>query len=202
MIKLCTILLVIATLSMGTSTQIKATTSDGKTVLLNSNGTWEYEKLTVKPQNSGDNSFECSDLIVTETDKVTGRATTTGKEVLVISNDGGKSGFGILLMKSKKSIIVSITVAGAGGCIDDTDKMNILFKDGSRLEMTNNGKFNCKSKFTLYLGGMFGQKKQLEAFRTKEIETMRVWTSKGYVEEDFSLEEGKIFMKTIDCLLK
>ena len=36
--------------------------------------------------------------------------------------------------------------------------------------------------------------------RLKEIETMRVWTSKSYVEKDFSSEQSKQLMKTVDCL--
>jgi len=40
-----------------------------------------------------------------------------------------------------------------------------------------------------------------QMFTTKEIETMRVWTQKGYVEKDFSSDQSKQFMKTVDCLL-
>jgi len=91
-------------------------------------------------------------------------------------------------------------VVGAGSCIDDTDKMNILFRDRSRFELVNNGKFNCESAFTLYFGGVFGKKKELEQLRTKEIEKMRIWTSKSYVEEEFTPENSKAFMKSLDCL--
>ncbi len=36
--------------------------------------------------------------------------------------------------------------------------------------------------------------------REKEIETMRVWTSNGFVEEDFTLEQSAKFKIIMDCL--
>lgn len=176
--------------------QIEATTKDGKKVVLNNDGTWKYAENITESQIS----YACVDIIKDETDKMTGKSTRSGKEPILISKDG-KNGFGFYLLEGANSIIMSITVVGAGSCIDDTNKMNILFRDGSRLELVNNAKFNCDSNFTLYFGSVFGKKKELEQLRSKEIETMRIWTSKSYVEEDFSLENSKLFMKTMSCLV-
>lgn len=185
-------------LSVVCFSQIEATTKDGKKVILNNDGTWKYLD---KPENKTISSnYECSDLISTETDKMTGKTSTGAKESLIISDDGGKYGFGIYMLKTEKSIIFSIKAVGAGSCIDDDNKMNVLFRDGTRLEMSNNGKFNCEAKFTLYFGGIFGNKEQLEMFKTKEIETLRIWTSKSYVEKDFTPDQSKRFMKTVECL--
>ena len=175
--------------------QIEATTKEGKKVILNPDGTWKYDETKYESKTS----FECVDLITNSTDKVTGKVTRGSKESLIVSKDG-KNGFGFYLFEGSNSIVVSATVVGAGGCIDDTDKMNILFRDGTRLELINNTKFNCDGNFTLYFGGVFGKKKELEQLRTKEIETMRIWTSKSYVEEDFTPENSKAFMKSLDCL--
>ena len=132
---------------------------------------------------------------------MTGKSSTTSTETLMISDDGGKNGFGFYFMDLSGTIVFSIQAVGAGSCIDDDNKMLVLFRDGTRLELVNNAKFNCDANFTLYFGGSFGKKKHLEKFRTKEIETMRIWTSKSYVEEDFSPDQSKQFMKTVDCLL-
>ena len=189
--------LVVSTFSL--LAQTEATTKNGKKVILNDDGTWKYDTTIVVEETV---NLECSELISTETDKMTGKSSTAAKNTLIVSDDGGKNGFGIFLMNSSSgSIIFSIQAVGAGGCIDDDNKMNILFRDGTRLELVNNGKFNCKSKFTLYFGGSFGKKKQLEMLRTKEIETMRIWTSKSYVEKNFTSEQSKQLMKTVDCLL-
>ena len=180
--------------------QTEATTKDGKKVILNENKTWEYAKTEEKNTETKSEIKDCNTYISIETDKVTGKSTTASKKTLIISSDGGKTGFGIFMMKISETVVLSIQAAGSGSCIDEDAKMNILFRDGTRLEVTNNGKFNCERKFTLYLGGQIGGTKNLELLKAKEIETMRVWTSKSYVEKDFSSTESKQFMQTISCL--
>ena len=75
---------------------------------------------------------------------MTGKTSTSAKETLIISDDGGKNGFGIFIMKESNSIIFSIQAVGAGSCIDDDNKMNVLFRDGTRLHLVNDGKFIVK----------------------------------------------------------
>jgi len=181
--------------------QTQATTTDGKKVILNEDGTWKYVE-EVKQVTSSENNSDCSTYIATEVDKVTGKTSVAAKDILIVSKDGGKNGFGIYILKGSNSIIFSIQAVGAGGCIDDDNKMNVLFRDGTRLELINDGKFNCDAKYTQYFGGAFGKKKELEMFRTKEIETMRIWTSKSYVEENFTSEQSKELMNVVDCLSK
>lgn len=179
--------------------QKEATTKDGEKVILKNDGTWIYDTTVVE---KGKIDLECSELISTETDKMTDKSTTSARKTLFISKDGGKTGFGIFLMKSSTGFpIFSIQAIGAGNCINEDDKMNVLFRDGTRLELTNDGKFNCKAKFKLYFGDVFGKEEQFEMFRTKEVEIMRVWTTKGYVERDFTIEQSNQLMKTIDCLM-
>lgn len=178
--------------------QIKATTQDGKEILLNENGTWAFIEASVEKDTSLD--LQCEDLISEEIDKVTGETTISAKEPLIISNKD-EDKLNILFVKGDRDvIIVLIQAIGASSCIDDDDKINILFRDGTRLELRNNGKFNCKSMNTQYFGGLFGKKKELNMLREKEIETMRVWTSDGYVEENFTLEQSAKFRLIMDCI--
>jgi hypothetical protein len=182
--------------------QITAETSEGDKVELNKDGTWDFVKE--EPTNSVASppveSIECSDVISTTEDEMTGKKTTAMKETLIISENGGKSGLGLYLMKSNKSIILSGKAVGAGSCIDDDDKMNILFRDGTRVEIANNGDFNCKASFTVYFGGVFGNKKNLELLKEKEIEKMRIWTSDGFVEKEFSQQQSKELLTAFNCL--
>ena len=186
--------------ALSTFAQTDATTNDGKKVILNDDGTWKYVETQMETtEPTGDS--DCSSYISTEVDKMTGKSIVAGKEMLLVSKDGGKNGFGIYIVKNgKRNIIFSIQAVGAGNCIDDDNEMNVLFRDGSRIELINDGKFNCDAKFTQYFGGVFGKKKELEMFRTKEIETIRIWTSKSYVEEDFTSEQSKQMLHTVDCL--
>ncbi len=178
----------------------EATTKSGKKVILNSDKTWKYV-ADEKTQTTNFVISDCSKYIETIEDKMTGKKTTAAKGTIIVSSDGGKKGFGIILMQSSSGfLIVSIQAVGAGSCIDQGNKINILFTDGTRLELSSDGKFNCKGNATLYFGDVFGKNKQLEELKTKKIQTMRVWTSESYVEQDFTEDNRNEFFHTINCL--
>ena len=180
----------------------KATTETGEKLIIFSDGTWKYED-SIKTINSKSEKYDCSKWIITETDKVDGTISTSSVSTLIISNDGGKKGLGIFMMKiSENSLILSIQAVGASNCIDEGAKINILFTDGSRLTLINDGKFNCKGNSTVYFGSSFGKKNELEELKTKKIQTMRVWTDDSYVEKDFTIENQNEFLNVINCLSK
>jgi hypothetical protein len=145
--------------------------------------------------------YDCNDYIDVSEDRMTGNVTVSSKDIIIVSSDGGSSGFGILLMQgSGKTLIMSVTAVGGGNCIDDDASMIILFRDGSRLNLTNNGSFNCDGRFTQYFGGVFGKKSQLDQLMTKEIEAMRVNMRRGFVEEDFDENHSLSLKRTLICL--
>lgn len=196
------LVLLLFSMSFIAFSQTIAITEDGKKVLLNKDGTWKYIDPPVT-KNTTNDVTDCDNYIYTEVDKVTGTSTLVSKNKLIISTNGGKNGFGIIFMKVTSGVIAfSIQAVGAGNCIDDENKMNVLFRDGTRLELKNDGKFNCDGKFTLYFLNLFDKKQELDMFKTKEIETMRVWTSKGHVEENFSPNQSKEFINIVNCLAK
>ncbi len=180
--------------------QIEATTIDGKKVILNDNGTWNY--ITPKSPVESTIEYECSDLVSTHTDKMTGESYLAPKQTILVSKDVGKTGIGIDFMQSDNMLILMIQAIGAGRCIDDDDKMNVLFRDGTRLELENDGDFNCENEFTLYFGGVFGKREEMSLLQKKEIESMRIWTKDGFVERDFSSIQSQKFMQIVDCLVK
>lgn len=199
--KLFLTLTLVAISTMSLLAQTEATTKDGKKVILNEDGTWKFteKEITINPNTT--TVYDCSNYILTNVDKVTGESRVGAKEILVVSKDGGKKGFGFWMLKGTKgSIIFSIQAVGAGNCIDEDDKMNVLFRDGTRIALTNESDFNCDAKYRQYFGSVFGKKKELEMFKTKEVETIRIWTSDGYVEEDFSPEQSEQLMRTVSCL--
>lgn len=199
-----TISILTLTISSGFS-QTPATTEDGEKVILNKDGTWKYaekEKEKVEQVAPPKSRNDCGAYIKTEVDKVTGDTIIQSKEPLLILSvkDGVRAGLGIGLIKSSGWTLLTIGVVGVAACIDDDDKMNVLFRDGTRLELINGGKFNCDGAHTQVFGGTLEQKENLEMFRTKEIETIRVWTSRGYREENFTPKQSKELMNVVDCL--
>jgi hypothetical protein len=181
--------------------QIEATTKDGKVVILNDDGTWKHKEDSQAGSSLPADLDNCDNWIKVEEDKVTGEKMTTSKEGVIISDDGGKTGFGITWFLTTKSPSLSIIAVGAGACVDTGAKINILFADGSRLELRNDRKFNCDGAAAVYFLGVFGKKNELNLLASKKIDTMRVWTSKSYVEKNFTEEQAVTFMKTASCML-
>src|SRR5690606_6002282 len=75
--------------------QIKATTPDGKTVILEDDGTWHYEKVTVTNQLKPASSSDCSTLVRVEEDEVTGRVSIFAPERTIVVSKDQKNGLGL-----------------------------------------------------------------------------------------------------------
>jgi uncharacterized protein DUF3157 len=174
--------------------QTEATTNDGQKVVLNDDGTWQFaiEEVT---------SFECEDLILVETDKMTATSIISAKKRVNVYNANESNGFGIFVYLDKREIVFSIKVKGASECIQTDSKILVLFRNGKRMELKNQGDANCNANFFLYFEGSHGQKKELKMFADKEVESFRIWTAKSYVEQDFTPNQSKQFMKTVECLM-
>lgn len=197
---LIAVLIAFASISVHAQRQ-KATTESGKKVILNENGTWKYDEEREVADVTKDPS-DCNKWIRVEVDKMTGKATIGGKEPIVISDDDGKTAFGIMILSIGGLIGIDIKVVGASNCIDEGAKINILFEDDSRLELRSDFNFNCKGIASLYFGDEFGKWKELNEFKAKKISTMRVWTEDGFVEHDFTQENKDNFYNIINCLMK
>jgi hypothetical protein len=188
---------------------ITATTEDNRKVTLNADGTWQYVAVDTAKQEVVEKKkldpYDCSNWIKTTEDNVSGTKTTIIKDYLIISNDGGKTGFGISLYTFDSRTFVFTTKAiGASACIKESAKINILFTDGSRIELTTDGKFNCKNDATVLFGEGLGKPKALllSQLKEKSIATMRVWTEDGYVQQDFDQTQAEHFKNALNCLTK
>ena len=148
------------------------------------------------------NSQTCSDLVFLKIDKMTGDRIAGVKDMMLISDDKGKTGIGFFPSKMNESIMFIFFTYGASSCIDEDNNIHILFRDGTRLKMKNQGKYNCENTFQLIFLGDFGNEEQFQMFKTKEIEAIRIWTEDSFVERDFTIKQSEIFIKTVNCLLK
>lgn len=179
--------------------QIEALTTDGRKVILQNDGTWTFADTTSVTDRRLDPN-DCSSMIISETDKMTGKTFVSSRTIVV--TDDGKTGFKIFIMRLKEETIsLSIGVYGASSCIDEGSKINILFTDGNRIELKTDNKFNCDGDATVYFGGYWGKKKELNMLRYRQIATMRVWTTKSFVQKDFNEENKILFQGGMKCLL-
>jgi len=183
--------------------QTEATTVDGKKIIIFPDGTWKEKEMQSDSVKVQHDLSDCNYWIAATIDKMTGESSTHSTNNLIISNDGAKTGIVICSYKVKTALIIMyIYPYGAGSCIEVSSKVNILFTDGSKLELNHDGEFNCKQTIYIGFGGIFGKGSKLNELKTKKIQTMRVWTNDGYVERDFTEENQNEFLGVINCLTK
>ncbi|MEM8489022.1 MAG: hypothetical protein AAF564_25980 [Bacteroidota bacterium] len=154
------------------------------------------------PLAPGQNKSYACDLLVSEkVDRVSGERQVVSNEALVVSGDEGPNGLAIFSMKGAgELIIVGVGSVGASKCVAKGAKVNLLFRDQSRMELYNSREFSCESRHTLCFGSACGKREELKKLATSELEIMRVWTEDGYVEEEFTPEQSKTLMHTLACL--
>lgn len=152
---------------------------------------------------------DCSALIREDQDVERGTISRSSTENIIISNDG-KDSLSFVILELDKVIIFSVTVTGAGDCIDEKNKMTVTFRDGSKVELMHGARYNCDREFEVFLSGALGTKSQLQLFKTKEIQSVRVETRKSsidktrknFVEQTFPAEQSKVLMQTVGCLIR
>jgi hypothetical protein len=144
-------------------------------------------------------SDDCKKWVKYHEDKVGGKGYYVNKESIIVTFDN-QQGLNITVMETNKSIIFSIVAVGAGRCIEEKAKIQILFTDDSRIELQTNNDFNCENSAVVYFLNVFGRKWEYEQLSTKNIQTMRVWTSRGYVEENFSEAKAEQLKNVFRCV--
>lgn len=142
----------------------------------------------------------CDSLTAQVIDRVTNDTTRISKTNIVLTDDGGKSGIAITCLKYQGNIIMSFKVVGAGSCVGQSDKINFLFSDSSRLEIKNDHKFNCQGTLKLYFGGPFGKLEQLNKLLSGNVATIRAWTGSQFVQRNLTIRQAKQLRETMDCL--
>ncbi len=179
-------------------------TKDGKQVNLFEDGTWKYLD---EPINKKDNlkDFDCNQYIVTKEDKVTGDVYKEIKEVIKI-RDGKENNYleinFLHIINENKIIGMYIKLKGNTYCINNNSKLNILFKDGTRLELLSENDFNCKGEFTIYFGDYYLSNQNLLELINKDIDVIRVWAEDGYLEKKFTIKNSNIFRNILKCMSK
>lgn len=172
--------------------------------ILDTNAKTQKNKLSDKLKNQNTSkpfNIKTSKWIRLDTDKVEGRTDAQSKNIIVISNDKGRTGLGIFMYMQDisqsyedLSVHLSIQVVGAYSCIEESCEMKILFTDGERMSKYGINRYNCDQSAIFDLSFF-----DIEKFKTKKIETLRVYTSLGkYVQVDLSSKNQEDFINTLN----
>jgi hypothetical protein len=149
----------------------------------------------------------CDSLIQVDVDSVAGVYNIGSRRDIIISK-AGKDVLEFVFLVVDRVIIVHVSVLGDTYCVEEISKINFVFKDGTTLELPNNGKFNCDGEFSVFFGGGFGKKRELNILQTKPIEYVKVGVKKSvvykdrknYVEANIPADKSKLIMQTMLCI--
>jgi len=142
---------------------------------------------------------DCGQTLTTEIDTLAQEKIIRSQKNIIISEDGGKTGFAILFLLTDSTFIATIKTVGGGACVDTGDPIHFVFADSSRLELTNMSKFNCEAKSTLYFDDHFNNFHQLETLVRKRLTKLTVWTRQKSVTRNVSGESASKIQQILEC---
>lgn len=140
---------------------------------------------------------DCLAHVIQKEDEVTGEKTVAIKSFIKVVKGSESVTFFLNRSPGEKSVFLLLKVTGSSPCIDEGEKANILFTDGTRIEIQNQSDFSCDGTFSLFI--VDDETSTLTNLCIKPIKTIRVWTAKGYVEVDIPLAKAKSLMSAFLC---
>lgn len=147
---------------------------------------------------------QCDTSIISlNIDEFTGKGNWSNTQNIIISPDG-QNGMGMILLMSddKHKTLIWVTTSTKAGCIDEGNKIELVFKDETRMTLYSESKFNCKGKATCYFGGVFGKKTEMQKLATVPISMIRVHGSSTLHSETLSEETSQYFTNAFSCLVQ
>lgn len=144
---------------------------------------------------------DCDQTLTTETDTVVQEKIIRAQKNIIVSEDGGKTGFAIFVVLMDSTFIATIRTVGGGGCVNEGDPVHFVFSDSSRLELNNMGKFNCEAKSSLYFNDHLNNLDVLETLAQKRLTTLTVWTRQKFVRRNLSEESASKIHHLLSCLI-
>jgi hypothetical protein len=144
-------------------------------------------------------SQNCDSIMDYEKDKMDDSETWFMKSPIRLG-EGKGSITSNLVMGSQTMTVIWINTAEGAGCIDKGNRLDILFTDGTKLQLSTHGTFNCQEKSTFYFHRAMGTEKHLDTFCEKTIATIRVWSMKTHNQQDLSEADAIHLRDAFKCL--
>lgn len=88
---------------------------------------------------------DCDQILMTELDSLSQELTLHAKKNIIVSEDTRKIGFAVYGAYMHETVTLTIHSVGAGACVNEGDKVRLVFTDSTTLELANMGKFNCQA---------------------------------------------------------
>ncbi len=175
--------------SLSTFAQMKATTEDGRAVLLMRDGTWRFATQAEAPA-----SYDCNDLTL-----VDGSKSSAQKPLKIDGRNNGSVSF--YPQKDGQYVTMLMASEGEENCMITGSVVNLTFRDGTKMDMKNSGEANCEGRGLLTLGTNDKSNQLLTLLKTKELSSVRVWNKTSSILATLDPEDSKLMLNTVWCLL-
>jgi hypothetical protein len=148
--------------------------------------------------------YTCDELIQKSYDDMTNEHTITNKIPIYINYPGSDDMINISIYQSGSGALLIINYEGASPCVDKGSKINFLFDNAERLEISNVNQYNCKQTVMFYLGyhsnPEFMAYDELLMFKKLNVKKIRVWGHDDYVELKLSTRLSETLRQSIKCI--
>lgn len=149
------------------------------------------------------NAQNCTQLLNTYYDEVTGITVIRMKDYIFVSEDTVKKAAIFIAQKiDDQGTETTLTIDCKDlGCISNGNAINILFTDGTREQYTNMSAFNCVGFALLFIDipDYYGNTIK-STLLSKRIKTMRVSGNNKYIQVNLTEENQNQLVNVLKCL--
>src|SRR5690349_2382828 len=107
-------------------------------------------------------TVNCDQRFTAVIDTTSQEVTVHARKNIVVSEDGGNTGFAIHGGCANQTATLTIHSVGAGACVNEGDAIEIVFSDSTRLELANKADFNCQAQSSVYFSTAMDNMGQLQ----------------------------------------
>jgi len=173
---------------------------DGKVATLLANGTWKYKDVT---KESKPLDWKCEHLVMKITDPTTKKSFNALKHPIAVSNNG-TGGISIDLYEISEGFYIMKATSATVWNVTKYAGMDIVFTDGTKMEVAHNGKPNQKGKIIKHLGpasGSYG-KGHFEQLTTKHVKSITLLCGSLKETQVFDENMSDQLFKALQCIQK
>lgn len=198
-------------LAVSVQAQIKATTEDGREVILNKDGTWSYVEETKKKEEKKSKRKEvvtppkietipCEQVVADQRNQLLGEFKGLQKR-LVFSTSTAHKLSADLRLTSNGTMVWNIKLTGVKGCKEQTPTLFLHFDDDSVEELPVATDFICDDEISIYLVNKRNNKSLFKSLRTKQITRLEIESRRGRISQPVVEEESRVLYSAVGCLL-
>lgn len=146
-------------------------------------------------------SQDCSNIII-KVDKFTSDTTIQLKTPLIIKESGTTENFISQFVYYKNANLKVILFSCKSiNCVDESSKVYILFKDGTRLIINSMSDFECNGIMTIAVTGSASSNstEPMESLFSKKIAALRIYGFSSIVDVELTEKESNTFYNQIQC---